>query len=144
MAGAQATAGLTGSLLFNAERAARLIEHHARNGANPPLEDVIRQIAAATWLSPAPSGLNSEVKRAVDLVLFQQALVLGIDEHASPVVRATVLATLQSMRPRLPEYLVRTLQNFERAPEKFQPPPLTEAPPGQPIGEEDCARPLLP
>ncbi len=85
------------------------MEHHALNGANPPLEDVIRQIAAATWLSPAPSGLNSEVKRAVDLVLFQQALALGNDEHGSPVVCATVLATLQSLQPRLPEYLTRVL-----------------------------------
>ncbi len=144
VAAAQAAAGLTGSLLFNAERAARLVEHHARNVANPALEDVIRQVAAATWVSAVPAGLNGEVKRAVDIVLFQQALALGNDEHASPVVRATVVATLQSIRPRLPEYLARILQNFERAPEKFQPPPLTEAPPGQPIGEEDCVRPLLP
>jgi hypothetical protein len=144
VAAAQAAAGLTGSLLFNQERAARLIEYHARNSANPALEDVIRQIAAATWVSPAPSGLNGEVKRAVDLVLFQQALALGNNDHASPVVRASVIGTLESLRPRLPEYLVRTLQNFERAPEKFQPAILTEAPPGQPIGEGDCARPLLP
>jgi hypothetical protein len=144
VAAAQAAAGITASLLFNPERAARLIEYHARDAANPALEDVIRQIAAATWLSPAPGGLNGEVKRAVDLVLFQQALALSSNDQASPLVRTKVLSTLAFLRPRLPEYLARTLQNFERAPEKFQPAPLAEPPPGQPIGEEDCARPLLP
>ncbi len=141
---AQAAAGLTGSLLFNPERAARLVEHHARDTSNPALEDVVRQIAAATWVAPAPGGLQGEVKRAVDLVLFQQALALGNDENASPLVRASILATLRSLRPKLPEPLARTLGNFERAPEKFKPAPMAEAPPGQPIGDEDCARPLLP
>jgi hypothetical protein len=144
VAAAQAAAGLTGSLLFNSERAARLIEQHARNAANPALEEVIRQIAAATWLAPHATGLNDEVKTAVDLVLFQQALSLANNEQASPVVRAKVLATLTYLRPRLPEYLARTLQSFERSPEKFQPAAVAEAPPGQPIGEDDCARPLLP
>lgn len=144
VAAAQAAAGLTGSLLFQPERAARLIEHHARNAANPALEDVIRQIASATWLASQPAGLPGEVKTAIDLVLFEQALTLANDAHASPLVRAKVLATVESLRPRLPAYLTHRLQEFERAPEKFQSEAVVEAPPGQPIGEEECARPLLP
>ena len=50
IAAAQAAAGLTGSLLFHPERAARLVEHHARNAANPTLVDVLRQIAVAASL----------------------------------------------------------------------------------------------
>jgi hypothetical protein len=142
VAAAQAAANLTGSLLFQPERAARLVEHHARNAANPALEDVIRQIAAATWLAPKPAGLAGEVKTATDVVLFEQALVLANDQHASPVVRAKVIQTLSSLR--LPSYLALRWQVFERAPEKFQPEPLAEAPPGQPIGEAECARPILP
>jgi hypothetical protein len=144
VAAAQSAAGISGSLLFQRERAARLAEHHSRNPANPALVDVIRQIAAATWLAPNPGGLAAEVKAAVDLVLFEQALMLANDEHASPVVRATVTETLGLLRPRLPDYLLLRLQTFERAPEKFQPTPLAEAPPGQPIGEDECARPILP
>jgi hypothetical protein len=144
VAAAQAAAGLTGSLLFQPERAARLIEHHARNAANPSLEDVVQQIAAATWLAPQPGGLPGEVKAAVDLVLFEQALALANDAHASPLVRARMLATLTSLRPRLPGYLAHRLQEFERAPERFQSAVVAEAPPGQPIGEEECARPILP
>ena len=143
VASAQAAAGLTGSLLFQRERAARLVEHHARNASNPALEDVIRQVAAATWLAPKPSGLAGEVKAATDLVLFEQALILANDEHASPVVRAKTLETLDGLRAKLPGYLTRRLQVFERAPEKFQAEPIAEAPPGQPIGEDECARPIL-
>ena len=144
VAAAQAAAGLTGSLLFNPERAARLVEHHGRNAANPSLEDVLRQVAAATWLAPQPAGLAGEVKAAVDLVLFEQAVELANNAHASLVVRAKVLAALNLLRPRLPGYLAQRLREFERAPEKFQPAVLLEAPPGQPIGEDECARPLLP
>jgi hypothetical protein len=144
VAAAQAAAALTGSLLFQPERAARLIEHHARNSANPPLEEVIRQIAAATWLAPQPAGLPGEVKAAVDLVLFEQALALANGAHTSPLVQTKVLATIASLRTRLPAYLAHRLQDFERAPEKFQSVVLAEAPPGQPIGEDECARPLLP
>ncbi len=144
VAAAQAVAGLTGSLLFHSERAARLVEHHARNSANPALEDVIRQIASATWLAPQPAGLAGEVKAATDLVLFEQALILANNAHASPVVRTKVIETLSGLRTRLPGYLARRLQEFERAPEKFQAAPIAEAPPGQPIGEEECAQPMLP
>jgi len=143
IAAAQAATGLTGSLLFQPQRAARLVEHHARNGSNPALEDVIRQVATATWLAPKPTGLAGEVKEATDLVLFEQALLLANDAQASPLVRAKTIETLDGLRAKLPGYLVRRLQAFERAPEKFQAEPIPEAPPGQPIGEDECARPVL-
>jgi hypothetical protein len=60
------------------------------------------------------------------------------------LVQTKVLATIASLRTRLPAYLAHRLQDFERAPEKFQSVVLAEAPPGQPIGEDECARPLLP
>ncbi len=125
IAAAQAAAGLTGSLLFQPQRAARLVEHHARNGVNPALEDVIRQVAAATWLASKPAGLAGEVKEATDLVLFEQALILANDGAASPVVRAKTIEALDSLRAKLPGYLVRRLQAFERAPEKFQAEPCS-------------------
>jgi hypothetical protein len=144
VAAAQAAAELTGSLLFQPDRAARLVEHHARNAANPALEAVVREIATATWLGPQAAGLAGEVKTAVDLVLFDQALELANNAHASPLVRSKMLATLETLQPRLPSYLVHKMQEFERAPEKFQSVPIAAPPPGQPIGEEECARPLLP
>jgi hypothetical protein len=144
VAAAQAAAGLTGSLLFDPQRAARLIEQHARDAATPGIEEVVRRIAQTTWLAPSPLGLAGEVKASVDLVLFQQALALASNEHASPLVRARLLAAIASLRRLFPEPLDRVWRNFEQDPGKFKPAPVAEAPPGQPIGEEECARPLLP
>jgi hypothetical protein len=144
VAAAQAAAGLTGSLLFDPSRATRLVEQHARNGANPGLAEMVRQIAAATWLAPSHLGLAGEVKASVDLLLFQQVLALASNEHASPLVRARLLAAIASLSRLFPEPLARVWRNFEQDPGKFKPAPVAEAPPGQPIGEEECARPLLP
>ena len=144
LAAAQAAAGLTGSLLFDPSRAARLIEQHARDAAVPGLEEVVRRIAQTTWLAPSPLELAGEVKASVDLVLFQQALALASNEHASPLVRARLLAAIASLSRLFPEPLARVWRNFEQDPGKFKPAPVAEAPPGQPIGEEECARPLLP
>jgi hypothetical protein len=144
VAGAQAAAQLTGSLLFNPERAARLIEYHARNSVNPGLPEVLTAVARATWLTPAPPGLAGQVKEAVDIVLFQQVLGLAVDESGSPLVRSTTLDFLQASRSRLPVNLSRLLNDYERNPDKFKPAPLVAPPPGQPIGEDVCVRPILP
>src|SRR4029077_8132256 len=45
---AEAAAQHTLQFLFNPERAARLVEFHARDAANPDLEEVIDAILAAT------------------------------------------------------------------------------------------------
>ncbi|HEY3937043.1 MAG TPA: zinc-dependent metalloprotease, partial [Bryobacteraceae bacterium] len=85
VAGAEAAADLTASLLFNPERAARLIEYHARNTANPGLDEVIAAVAAKTWFAPAPAGLAGEVKEAADLAVFRRLLALAADTKGAPV-----------------------------------------------------------
>ncbi len=145
MAAAEAAAGLTGSLLFNPERCARLIEYHARNAANPSLEEVLNDIAHATWLAPKASGLAGEVGTTVNLTLLRQALALANDQKASSSVRLAVRSSLQAINSRLPANLVRMVNDFNQYPDRFKSTPVADAPPGQPIGEDDdCARPVLP
>lgn len=138
IAGAEAAADLTASLLFNAERAARLIEYHARNQASPGLDEVIAAVAAKTWLAPAPGGLAGEVKQAVDLAVFRRLLALAADPKAAPVVSATALASIRARRAHLPAYALHLLERFEKDSKDFRPTPSALIPPGQPIGEEDC------
>ena len=52
LAPAESAAQHTLQFLFNPERAARLVEFHARNRENPGLYDVLEAILAATWKSP--------------------------------------------------------------------------------------------
>lgn len=144
VAAAEAAAQLTGSLLFNPERAARLIEYHARDAANPSLTDVLNSVAQATWFGAAPRGLAGPVKVAVDTVLFRQVLALANNDQASPEVEGAALAFLESNKGRWPSSLAHLLNEYERAPEKFKLAPLVTPPPGQPIGEEECVRPVMP
>src|SRR5271170_4501335 len=52
LAPAESAAQHTLQFLFNPERAARLIEFHARNTANPGLNDVLDAVLNATWKAP--------------------------------------------------------------------------------------------
>src|SRR5712671_3430859 len=52
LAPAEEAAQHTLQFLFNPERAARLVEFHARDAANPGLQEVLDAIVAATWKTP--------------------------------------------------------------------------------------------
>jgi hypothetical protein len=138
IAAAQAAANLTGSLLFDPARDARLIEYHARNQANPGLTEMLDTVAKSTWLAPSRKGLTGEVKIAIDAVLFERALGLLVEGQASTLVRSAVMSWFQAQRSRLPAILSRQLATFERNPKEFKLPVPPTAPPGQPIGEDDC------
>src|SRR5258707_2776096 len=64
--------------LFNTERAARLVEFHARDATNPGLQEVLDAILAATWKAPHPAGYAGEVARIVDTVVLYDLLSLSI------------------------------------------------------------------
>ena len=145
IAAAEAAADLSASLLFNPERATRLVEHHARDASTPSLEEVINTVAKATWLAPARAGLAGQVKAASDIVVVKRLLALAVGTKESPLTSQIAFNTLTAQRSRLPSYALRLLQDFEREPKGFQLPAAPEAPPGQPIGQDDeCARPILP
>jgi hypothetical protein len=148
VAAAQAAADLSSSLLFQSQRAARLLEYHARDAANPGLEEVIDAVAAKSWLAPLPKGLAGQVQQAVSLAAFQHVLALAADTKGSPVVSSAVLAALRARRTRLPAWAQAQLGQLEKDPKEFRMRTVPEAPPGQPIGqfigtssdEDDCVR----
>lgn len=138
IAAAEAAANLTGSLLFDPARDARLIEYHSRNQANPGFKEMLDTVAKSTWFAPPSSGLAGEVKTATDGVLFDRALGLLVEGQASTLVRSAAMSWFQAQRNHLPATLSRQLAAFERNPKEFKLPEAPSAPPGQPIGEDDC------
>jgi Met-zincin/Domain of unknown function (DUF5117) len=74
--------------VLNPERAARLVEFHARDVENPGLEEVIDAVIAATWKAPKEKGYNGEVSRAVDEVVLYDLIGLYRNKNALPQVRA--------------------------------------------------------
>src|ERR1700686_3506518 len=88
LAPAEAAAQHTLQFLFNPERAARLVEFHARNAANPSLEEVFDAVVAATWKSQHNAGYHGEIANVVDNVALYDLMALAANEHASDEVRA--------------------------------------------------------
>ncbi len=98
LAAVEAAADLTAGLLLHPERATRLVEHHARNAANPGLDEVIDRLVNATWKAPRKQGYAAEVGRTVDDVVLYRLMALASDASASEQARAIAFAKLDGLR----------------------------------------------
>jgi hypothetical protein len=149
LAPAESAAQHTLQFLFNPERAARLVEFHARNADNPGLDEVIDSVLNATWKSPHPAGYNGEVANAVDEVVLFDLMALAANEHASDQVRSVAWSKLKNLWAWLQSpselekamplnahvlYAVRQIELFEKDPKHMDLTPPVEPPDGPPIG----------
>lgn len=148
----EASAGITLSLLFEPSRVSRLVEHHARDGAQPSLESVLEAVLQATWKTPRANGLAAATQFAVEDVTLEHLLGLAASGGASGEARAIARDEALRLRdwlkssgaPPGSEELaahrsaaVARVEEFERDPGKFVLAPALAAPPGQPIGDDD-------
>src|SRR5437867_312115 len=101
LAPAEAFANHVSDFLLNQERAARLVEFHARDPRNPGLVEVIDKIIDSTWKAPmglakrpqlSPRGAEkfpftvdyeTEVQRTVNMVILYDLMSLASGERAS-------------------------------------------------------------
>ena len=136
--------------LFNPERAARLVEFHARDSANPGLDQVLDAVIDATWKSPHPSGYSGAIANTVDDVVLYDLMSLAANDHASNDVRAIASLKLRQLNDWLrspaaqPSTLVpdeahlhfalERIELFEKDPKRLDLTPPVEPPDGPPIG----------
>ena len=157
LAPAEAAAQHTLQFLFNPERAARLVEFHARDTVNPSLEEVLDAILAATWKSPhgPGAGYPAELARVVDNVALYDLMVLAANEKAPEQVRAITSLKLDELKSWLATsqqstkdaaqrahlfYAARQIEQFQKDPKRLDLTPPSEPPDGPPIGaDEDFA-----
>ena len=159
LAPAEGAAQHTLQFLFNAERAARLVEFHARDAANPGLQEVLDAIVAATWKAPHGAGYTGEVARTVDDVVLYDLLTLAVNERATPRVRAVAWREAEQLKGWLDanksagdlaqqahlSYAAAQIEQFHKDPKKAELPAPAEPPDGPPIGDdEDFSNPGLP
>jgi hypothetical protein len=152
LAPAEAAAQHTLRFLFNPERAARLVEFHARNAESPGLEEVLEAIVAATWKTPHGDGLRGQIANAVDMVVLYDLVALAANDRASDQVRAIARfklyeldrwldAQMVSRQPILePAHVAfasRQIAQFQKDPKKMDLTPPAEPPDGPPIGTDD-------
>jgi hypothetical protein len=119
LAPAEAFANHVSDFLFNPERAARLVEFHARDPRYPGWDEVLDKIIAATWKAPIgmakrpqlpPSAARkypitidyeAEVQRTVNMVVLNKLMALAANERASNQVRAIAEFRLDVLRNSL-------------------------------------------
>lgn len=98
LAAAETLAGITVGSLLHPERAARLIQHHARFAELPGLGEVIDEILKATWKANPGSGYRAELHRAADCVVLFKLMELAAAEVAAPQVKAVARLKLMQLR----------------------------------------------
>ena len=148
LAPAEAAAQHVLQFLFAPERAARLIEQHARTADSPGLDEVLDAILAATWKARRDRGIAGEIGRVVDQVVLYDLIALSRDTTASAQTRAIAGVTLQGLRQwaaaaatragDLAErahlaYAAQQIAELDKEPKRVDAPPALP-PDGPPIG----------
>jgi len=147
---AESAADHVGTFLFNPNRAARLVEYHARDSRNPGFGEVLDEILKATWHAPPQAGYPGEIQRTVASVVLHKLMALAADEHAQPQVRAIASLKLHELKDSLAPassggdgnreafvfYSLEQIKRFEADPAKMNLTRPAEPPPGQPIGSD--------
>ncbi len=152
LAPAEAAAQHTLQFLFNAERAARLVEFHARNAENPGLEEVLDAIVAATWGTVHGQGYSGQIANTVDMVVLYDLMGLAANDHAADEVRAITRLKLHELRERLRapmggkpaisdeahiDFASWQIEQFEKDPKRIELTAPADPPDGPPIGTDD-------
>ena len=153
LAAAESAANMTATMILNSNRAARLIEFHARDNQYPDFSEVVDRLIAATWKAPRQKGLKAEVQRVVDSVILHTMMSLTANDRASNQVRAVAFQKLVDLKSWLDAnsssvgdsgqkahmlYAMAEIKKFLEDPAKFDIPQPLQPPPGSPIGM-DCA-----
>jgi hypothetical protein len=151
LAPAEEAAQHTLQFLFNAERAARLVEFHARDAANPGLQEVLDAVIAASWKAQHAPGYAGEVARTVDSVVLYDLLSLAMNDHATTQVRAVAWREAEQLKGWLNAnksagdasqqahlaYAAGQIEQFHKDPRKLELTAPAEPPDGPPIGDDE-------
>jgi hypothetical protein len=155
LAPAEAMADHVSGFLLNAERAARLVQFHARDQRNPGLAEVIDKIFAATWKAPAANGYAGEIQHTVSMVVLSDLMALASSERAPNQARAIASWKLEQLKTWLASqsrlrtdenqraflyYSVDQIKRFQEDPKKMNLTPAQQPPDGQPIGMDWWSR----
>ncbi|HUO84404.1 MAG TPA: zinc-dependent metalloprotease [Thermoanaerobaculia bacterium] len=82
-------------------RAARLIEYHALDAANPGFDEVAGELIARTWEASRSDPYDATIERAVESLVLTRMMELAANASASAQVRAIATDTLRDLQTRL-------------------------------------------
>jgi Met-zincin/Domain of unknown function (DUF5117)/Domain of unknown function (DUF5118) len=159
LAPAEAITDHVSGFLLNSERAARLVQFHARDARNPGLGEVLDKILAATWRAPVANGYAGEIQHTVNTIVLNDLMSLAANDRASNQVRAIASWKVEQLKDFLTlqrrstadenqraflYYTLEQIKRFQDDPKKVNLTPPQVPPDGQPIGTDDCGCIYLP
>lgn len=143
----ETAADMTFGLLLHPARAARLVEHHARNNEQPSLENVLERVIAYTLQAQSVAGAEAEAQRSINVSFVNSLLKLASNPEAPAQVRAIVALKIGQIESYLSSksisetaalahrnFLLSQIKNFKENPEEYKQESAPAPPPGQPIG----------
>lgn len=147
---AETASNMTAALLFNKNRAARLVDYKARNDSSMGLSGMLDQVIAHTWQATARGGYLDAIQNTVNHVILYQMMQLAANEDASSQVRAVINLKLEALREWIKNeageesqteqraasllYGYRLLDQFKENKKMLTLPEPLPPPPGSPIG----------
>src|SRR5437764_11427229 len=147
----EAFANHVSDFLLNQERAARLVEFHARDSRNPSLQELLDKIVDSTFKARMQSGYNGEIQRTVNMIVLNDLMALASGERASNQVRAIAEYRLEILKNWLRQqtdltrdenqkaflvYAANQIKRFQDDPKKMNLTKPNDPPDGQPIGTD--------
>jgi hypothetical protein len=140
------SADITLAALFDARRAARLVQFHAEDAANPSFNEVVNDVLGVVTRSE--SGYRGAITRGSARLTATRLMDLAANRDADPQVRAEASEALRRFLARLNDAGIRDdaelahrhalrddiTRFLERPDAPRTQPKLPEVPPGPPIG----------
>ena len=149
----ESSANLTASLLFEPTRASRIVEYKLRDNSLLGLEDLINQTLKATWYAPRQATITLHTQLTVEDVILRHLLALAASQATSPEARSIAGSAVDQLKEWLKGRVAdasapallhahwlaaqNEIEAFSKDPAKFATADVLEAPPGQPIGDDE-------
>jgi hypothetical protein len=143
LSAAETAADLTFDVLLHPQRAARLVEFHRRDAANPSLDEVMATMRRRV-LGHSTRGRTGEIARTVR-AQYAYGLMALADGDASPAVKASTDTALRELEAGLrlgndtrSQWIADRISAYRTRPLTATAPvtPAKTLPPGSPIGSE--------
>ncbi len=146
---AETAADHAASLIFNAERGARLVLQNARINTHPGLDEIIDTVLDNSLLKNSIYGYKGSIQRGINIAVLRNLVGLAANKNASPDVRAVTAMKIDHLYDTLTDrvqaetdvtwqahysQLLQKIDRYKKDPDQFILPPAPYTPPGAPIG----------
>jgi len=138
---AEVAAQITMKLIFNPQRANRLVEQHARQSDIPSLSQVIDTVLDNTWKKQVSHGYQQAVQDSINSVVLNELMKLTASHEVSLKTKAICMdelislgQSLKKIKTSFAKQVVRDIQNFIERNKRLEPLKPMKIPPGSPIG----------